>query len=81
MARSDWRLAGLELRPPPREVGYASVNVSASIIWLRLDLRLADNPALQAAIKRGGAVIHVFIHAPEEEAPWQPGGASRWWLH
>jgi deoxyribodipyrimidine photo-lyase len=23
----------------------------------------------------------VFIHAPEEEAPWSPGGASRWWLH
>jgi deoxyribodipyrimidine photo-lyase len=23
----------------------------------------------------------VFIHAPEEEEPWQPGGASRWWLH
>jgi deoxyribodipyrimidine photo-lyase len=23
----------------------------------------------------------VFIHAPDEEAPWQPGAASRWWLH
>ena len=45
------------------------------------DLRLADNPALQAAIERGGPVIPVFIHAPEEEAPWPPGGASRWWLH
>ena len=54
---------------------------SPSLVWLRLDLRLADNPALQAAIKRGGAVVPVFIHAPEEEAPWAPGGASRWWLH
>ena len=42
---------------------------------------MADNPALQAAIRRGGPVIPVFIHAPEEEAPWQPGGASCWWLH
>ena len=57
------------------------MNISPSLLWCRLDLRLADNPALQAAIQRGGAVIPVFIHAPEEEAPWQPGGASRWWLH
>ena len=53
----------------------------ASVVWLRLDLRLADNPALQAAVKRGGPVIPLFIWAPEEETPWEPGGASRWWLH
>ena len=23
----------------------------------------------------------VYLHAPQEEAPWQPGAASRWWLH
>ncbi len=49
--------------------------------WIRLDLRLADNPALHAALRHGGPVIPVFIHAPEEESPWQPGGASNWWLH
>ena len=38
-----------------------------SILWFRLDLRLADNPALHAAIQRGGPVIPVFISAPEEE--------------
>jgi len=53
----------------------------AAIFWFRIDLRLADNPALHAAIRHGGAVIPVFIHAPDEEAPWQPGGASNWWLH
>jgi deoxyribodipyrimidine photo-lyase len=26
-------------------------------------------------------VLPVYIHAPEEEAPWMPGAASRWWLH
>lgn len=52
-----------------------------AILWLRLDLRLADNPALCAAIRHGGAVIPVYIHAPDEEAPWQPGAASNWWLH
>lgn len=54
---------------------------SASILWLRLNLRLADNPALLAAVQSGGAVVPVYIHAPEEEAPWSPGGASDWWLH
>jgi deoxyribodipyrimidine photo-lyase len=52
-----------------------------ALVWFRIDLRLADNPALQAAIKHGGAVVPVFIHAPDEEKPWQPGGASNWWLH
>ena len=54
---------------------------SPSICWFRLDLRLADNPALQAAIRRGGAVVPVFIWAPDEEGDWPPGAASRWWLH
>lgn len=53
---------------------------ATSIVWFRQDLRLADNPALRAAISRG-EVVPVFVHAPDEEAPWQPGGASGWWLH
>ena len=52
-----------------------------TIIWFRRDLRVADNPALTAACARGGTVIPVFIWAPDEEAPWNPGAASRWWLH
>jgi len=52
-----------------------------ALLWLRLDLRLADNPALEAAAKGGGAVIPVFIWSPEEEEEWPPGAASRWWLH
>ncbi len=52
-----------------------------SLVWFRTDLRLADNPALHAAVSRGERVLPVYIDAPEEEAPWPPGGASRWWLH
>ncbi|MCX7007205.1 MAG: deoxyribodipyrimidine photo-lyase [Kiritimatiellaeota bacterium] len=52
-----------------------------SIVWFRRDLRLADNPALTAAVARGGPIVPLFIWAPDEEAPWQPGAASRWWLH
>lgn len=49
--------------------------------WIRLDLRLADNPALSAALARGGPVVPAFVWAPDEEAPWAPGAAARWWLH
>ena len=52
----------------------------STLLWLRQDLRLADNPALAAAARRG-AVIPVFVWSPEEEGEWPPGGASRWWLH
>jgi deoxyribodipyrimidine photo-lyase len=51
------------------------------IVWFRADLRLADNPALQAAAASGQPVLPVFIWAPEEEGEWPPGAASRWWLH
>lgn len=57
------------------------MKVPPAIVWFRLDLRLADNAALQAALQRGSPIVPVFIWAPEEEAPWEPGGASRWWLH
>jgi deoxyribodipyrimidine photo-lyase len=52
-----------------------------SLIWFRKDLRLADNPALQAAAQHGGPIFPVFIWEPTEDRAWQPGAASRWWLH
>lgn len=52
-----------------------------TLVWFRRDLRLHDHPALHAALARGGPVYPVFIWAPEEEQPWAPGAASRWWLH
>lgn len=52
-----------------------------AIVWLRDDLRVADNPALHAAAKRGGPVVVVFVY-DEHSAEQRPlGGASRWWLH
>ncbi|HYV17414.1 MAG TPA: deoxyribodipyrimidine photo-lyase [Verrucomicrobiae bacterium] len=53
----------------------------ATIVWLRQDLRLADQPALAAAAERGGPVVPLYLHAPEEEGDWPPGSASRFWLH
>lgn len=54
---------------------------SPSIVWFRQDLRLADHPALQAAIDRGQPIIPVFIRAADEEGTWRFGEASDWWLH
>ena len=51
------------------------------LVWFRQDLRIEDNPALVAALKTGQPLIPVYIYAPDEETPWSPGGASKWWLH
>jgi len=52
------------------------------IVWFRRDLRLADNPALRAALDGGfDSIVPVFIHAPDELGNWAPGGAQRVWLH
>lgn len=48
-------------------------------MWFRRDLRVEDNPALSAAV-RAGAVLCLFIWAPEEEGYYYPGRVSRWWL-
>ena len=55
--------------------------MSTAIVWFRGDLRMADNPALTLACFRHSRVLPLYIHAPELEAPWEPGAASRWWLH
>jgi deoxyribodipyrimidine photo-lyase len=51
------------------------------ILWLRRDLRLADQPALAAAVASGAPVIPVFILDDETPKHRRMGGASRWWLH
>ena len=52
-----------------------------ALVWFRNDLRLADNPALQAALRAGFDPVPVYIHAPEEEGAWAPGAASDVWRH
>ena len=52
-----------------------------AIVWFRRDLRLTDNPALSVACERARHVVALYVHAPEEDGDWAPGGASRWWLH
>lgn len=47
------------------------------IVWFRRDLRLADNPALAAAVATGEEIVPLYILDPGTPL----GGASRWWLH
>jgi deoxyribodipyrimidine photo-lyase len=54
---------------------------TGAIVWLRQDLRLRDNPALQAAAKLGEPIVPVYILYDAEEHEFPAGGASRWWLH
>jgi deoxyribodipyrimidine photo-lyase len=49
-----------------------------TLVWLRQDLRLADNPALLAAGE--APVIPVYILEEAADDPHYPGGAARWWL-
>ena len=55
--------------------------MSTAIVWFRRDLRVEDNPALDAALRAHDRIACIYIHAPGEESPWAPGAASRWWLH
>ena len=51
-----------------------------TIVWLRDDLRLTDNPALTAAAARGPVVL-VYLLDDDSPEVRPMGAASRWWLH
>ena len=50
------------------------------LLWLRRDLRLADQAALVAACS-AGPVVPVYVLDDETPQHRKMGGASRWWLH
>ena len=51
------------------------------LVWFRRDLRLGDNPALAHALSTGETIVPVFLRDDGDAGEWQPGSASRWWLH
>jgi deoxyribodipyrimidine photo-lyase len=55
--------------------------IMTTLLWFGRDLRLADNPALDAAIARGGPIVPVYILDDADAGEWAQGGASHWWLH
>ena len=53
---------------------------SSTLVWLRNDLRIADNPALAAALKHDAPVHAVYVL--ETDRGLRPlGGAAKVWLH
>jgi len=52
-----------------------------ALVWLRNDLRLDDNPALNFACENYDEVFVAYLYVPREEGDWAPGAASKWWLH
>jgi deoxyribodipyrimidine photo-lyase len=52
-----------------------------AIVWLRDDLRLADNPALRAAADGDRPVVVVYVLDDDSPEVRPLGGATRWWLH
>jgi len=56
-----------------------TVDNSPIIIWFRRDLRLADNPALHAAVQTGRQIILLYIL--ETNLPRNDGGAKNVWLY
>lgn len=52
-----------------------------TIVWFRRDLRLEDNAALCWAAERARPIVPVFIWSPEDDGEFEPGAATRVWLH
>ncbi len=55
-------------------------NAGTAIMLFRRDLRLVDNPALNAALQFEN-ILPVYIDSSAQAKDWALGGASRWWLH
>lgn len=63
---------------------HSSYSADAAMVWLRRDLRLSDQPALDYALRHHDTVYVVYIHEPNpperDVEQWPMGGASLWWL-
>ena len=58
-----------------------SGNKPIALLWFRDDLRLADHPALTAALAKGYAILPVYIDESPSPQLRPLGAASRVWLH
>jgi deoxyribodipyrimidine photo-lyase len=54
---------------------------SSTLVWLRDDLRLDDNPALAEAASQGAPLTVVYVLDEASPGLRPLGGAAKWWLH
>ena len=52
-----------------------------AIVWFRDDLRVADHPALHAALEHERPIVAIYVLDDESPGVRPLGGAARWWLH
>jgi len=55
--------------------------IRPTVVWFNLDLRLADQPALQAASIEESPILPCYVIDLAAGWDWNPGSASRWWLY
>ncbi|GAB2828045.1 deoxyribodipyrimidine photo-lyase [Alpinimonas psychrophila] len=55
--------------------------MNTSIVWLRDDLRVSDNPALLAGAETSDNLVVVYVLDQESPGIRPLGGATKWWLH
>ncbi len=68
--------------PPPHADPVRKTDASTAIVGFRRDLRLSDQPALQAALDAHHHGLPVFIADDAAEQSWAPratGGCSTAW--
>ncbi len=72
------------LHEGPRSARGHPTRPPVTLLWLRRDLRLGDNPALVTAVaearQKGGSLLPIYVWEPRARRRWAPGAASRWWL-
>ncbi|MBI1341237.1 deoxyribodipyrimidine photo-lyase [bacterium] len=56
------------------------MSLPPTIVWFRDDLRLHDNPALDAAAHSGAPLVLLYILDDQTDGVRPLGGAARWWL-
>ena len=52
------------------------MTLKLGIHWFRQDLRLSQNPSLQALSKKVDEIIPIYIYDPKQRI----GSVSKWWL-
>ncbi|MEO8284232.1 MAG: deoxyribodipyrimidine photo-lyase [Pseudarthrobacter sp.] len=55
--------------------------MSSTLVWLRDDLRLDDNPALAQAVSLGNPLTVIYVLDEASPGVRALGGAAKWWLH
>jgi deoxyribodipyrimidine photo-lyase len=72
---------GRGVKPGPTRTRRRTVGIMSTLVWFRDDLRLADNPALRAALDRDEPVVGLYVLDEQSPGIRPLGGAARWWLH